>query len=104
MSRPPGGPTPRAESRQQQVARSIRNQIQAGQLRDGEVLPSTRELAAQWGVSVFTISEAMRVLAGEGLIESQSRSKRVVRSAGTVAPPLMASGHATRPADRRLSG
>jgi DNA-binding transcriptional regulator YhcF (GntR family)/predicted kinase len=68
----------RAEPRHQQVARHIRNEIEAGVLRDGDVLPSTRELAEQWGVSVFTIAEAMRVLGEEGLVTSKSRSKRTV--------------------------
>lgn len=74
------GPRPplRSESLHQQVARSIRNQIQAGRLKHGEVLASTRELAQQWNVSVFTINEAMRVLAEEGLVVSASRSKRTV--------------------------
>jgi DNA-binding transcriptional regulator YhcF (GntR family) len=69
----------RGESLHQQVARNIRNDIEAGVLRDGDVLPSTRELAQRWGVSVFTINEAMRLLAEDGLVESKSRSKRVVR-------------------------
>lgn len=69
----------RTESLHQQVARNIRNDIDAGVLRDGDVLPSTRELAEQWGVSVFTINEAMRILAEEGRVESKSRSKRVIR-------------------------
>ncbi|MFI0453422.1 GntR family transcriptional regulator [Actinomadura sp. 6N118] len=54
--------------------------IEAGVLRDGDTLPSTRELADQWGVSVFTISEAMKLLAQEGLVVSKSRSKRVVHA------------------------
>jgi DNA-binding transcriptional regulator YhcF (GntR family)/predicted kinase len=70
----------RAEALHVQVARHIRNEIEAGVLRDGETMPSTRELAAQWDVSVFTITEAMKVLAAEGLIENKSRSKRVVRA------------------------
>lgn len=74
-------PLSRSDSLHVQVARNIRNDIESGALRDGAVLPSTRELAAQWGVSVFTISEAMKILAGEGLIESKSRSKRIVRAA-----------------------
>jgi hypothetical protein len=61
-----------------QVARNIRNQIEAGVLRNGDMLPSTRELAQQWDVSVFTINEAMKVLIDEGLVASKSRSKRVV--------------------------
>lgn len=70
----------RPEALHQQVARNIRNSIESGELRDGEVLATTRELAAQWGVSVFTITEAMRILADEGLIVSKSRSKRVVQA------------------------
>jgi predicted kinase len=68
------------------VARSIRNQIQSGRRRHGEVLPPTRELAAEWGVSVYTINEAMRVLGEEGLVVSQSRSKRVVNAPVGVNP------------------
>jgi DNA-binding transcriptional regulator YhcF (GntR family)/predicted kinase len=70
----------RSEPVHQQVARNIRNDIEAGVLRDGDVLPSTRELAEQWGVSVFTISEAMKILMAEGLVVSKSRSKRVVHA------------------------
>jgi predicted kinase len=74
------GPRPplRSEPLHQQVARTIRNQIQAGRLKHGDVLASTRELAAEWDVSVFTINEAMRVLIEEGLVVSASRSKRTV--------------------------
>lgn len=77
MPTPPG--LTRPDPLHQQVARNIRNDIEAGVLRDGDVLPTTRELADQWGVSVFTISEAMKLLAEAGLVVSKSRSKRVVR-------------------------
>jgi predicted kinase len=70
-----------------QVARNIRTAIEAGVLRHGNVLPSTRELADQWNTSVFTISEAMKLLVDEGLVVSKSRSKRVVN-----APELEAHG------------
>jgi DNA-binding transcriptional regulator YhcF (GntR family) len=80
MSTDPEPPAARAESRTRQVARNIRTAIEAGVLKDGEVLPSTRELARQWDVSVFTISEAMKLLADEGLVVSQSRSRRIVRA------------------------
>ena len=76
----PRSPLPRPEAMHLQVARNIRNEIESGALRDGDVLPSTRELAEQWGVSVFTISEAMKLLAEEGLVISRSRSKRTVHS------------------------
>jgi DNA-binding transcriptional regulator YhcF (GntR family)/predicted kinase len=70
----------RGESLHQQVARNIRNQIASGELRDGQSLPSTRDLAHQWGVSVFTINEAMKVLSSESLIVSKPRAGRVVNA------------------------
>jgi DNA-binding transcriptional regulator YhcF (GntR family)/predicted kinase len=70
----------RSESLHHQVARNIRNDIAAGVLRDGQPLPGTRELAEQWGVSVFTISEAMKLLAKEGLVVSKPRAGRVVHA------------------------
>jgi DNA-binding transcriptional regulator YhcF (GntR family)/predicted kinase len=70
----------RADSLHQQVARNIRNEIEAGILRHGQLLPSTRELAEQWDVSVFTINEAMKVLTGEGLVISKSRAGRTVNA------------------------
>src|SRR5699024_3968015 len=62
------------------VARTIRTDIEAGRIRHGDVLPSTRELAAQWGVSVYTINEAMKQLTAEGLVVSKSRSQRAVHA------------------------
>jgi DNA-binding transcriptional regulator YhcF (GntR family)/predicted kinase len=70
----------RSDALHQQVARHIRNEIEAGVLRHGDVLPSTRELAAEWDTSVYTISEAMNVLVDEGLVVTKSRSKRVVNA------------------------
>lgn len=70
----------RGEALHVQIARHVRNDIAAGRLRDGTVLPSTRALASEWGVSVFTITEAMKLLSDEGLVISQSRSKRVVHA------------------------
>lgn len=62
---------------------------------------SPRVLAEQWGVSVFTIGQAMKTLADEGLIENQSRSRRIMRSnqrPGPVNRPapyaLLIGGHA----------
>src|SRR3954452_14785198 len=70
----------RSDALHRQVARNIRNDIEAGVLRDGEVLPSTRELATKWGVSGFTISEAMKLLVDKGLVVTVDRSKRVVKA------------------------
>lgn len=70
-------------SLQDRIARDFRTQIEAGMLRDGEALPSTRALAAHWDVSIFTVNQAMKILADEGLIENQSRSRRIVRGGNT---------------------
>lgn len=65
------------------VERILRNDIEAGRLRDGEALPSTRALAEQMGVSAWTVNKAMEQLAAEGLVENISRSRRTVRSGVT---------------------
>lgn len=79
MSRPRSAVN-RSEPLAQQVARNIRNEIEAGVLRDGQRLPSTRELADEWDVSTFTINDAMAILIKEGLVESKPRAGRVVRA------------------------
>ncbi|TWP51521.1 GntR family transcriptional regulator [Lentzea tibetensis] len=70
----------RAESLHQQVAKNIRNQIAAGVLRDGQPLPSTRELAERFDVSVFTINEAMKTLVADGVVVTKPRAGRVVNA------------------------
>ena len=62
------------------VAQTIRNDIQAGRLKHGQQLPSTRTLAGQWGTSVATISRAMGILAEEGLVLNRARSSRLVNN------------------------
>jgi DNA-binding transcriptional regulator YhcF (GntR family)/predicted kinase len=79
MSRPRSAVN-RSEPLAQQVARNIRNEIEAGVLRDGQRLPSTRELADEWDVSTFTINDAMAILIKEGLVESKPRAGRVVHA------------------------
>jgi DNA-binding GntR family transcriptional regulator len=45
---------------------------------DQPMTDMTRDLAQQWGVSVFTINEAMKALSSESLIVSKPRAGRVV--------------------------
>ena len=68
------------ETRAEQIARAIRTEIASGALRDGQVLPPTRALAAEWGASTATIDAAIRILVGEGLVETRSRAGKVVRA------------------------
>lgn len=73
----------------ERVERILRNDISAGRLRDGEALPSTRVLAEQMGVSVWTINKAMEHLAADGIVENVARSRRIVRSG--ITPPAASS-------------
>src|SRR4030042_7045891 len=52
-----------------QVIDQIRRQVLAGQLREGEQLPSVRDLAAHLRVNPMTISKAYSLLEMEGLLE-----------------------------------
>ncbi len=52
-----------------QVIDQVRRQVMAGQLREGEQLPSVRDLAAQLRVNPMTISKACSLMEMEGLLE-----------------------------------
>lgn len=50
------------------IAQSLRNRIIRGQLAEGEMLPSERELVEQFGTSRPTLREAIRILESERLV------------------------------------
>ena len=50
------------------IARNLRNRIVRGQLAEGEMLPSERELVQQFGTSRPTLREAIRILESERLV------------------------------------
>jgi DNA-binding GntR family transcriptional regulator len=57
---------------------AIRDEILRGQLRPGTAL-SRRRLARELGMSVVPVTEALRRLAGDGLVESRARAGTRVR-------------------------
>jgi GntR family transcriptional regulator len=61
----------RSEPVYAQVARALRTDIKSGHYPPGAQLPSERELAERFGVSITTIKTAMSYLRAEGLIVSQ---------------------------------
>jgi predicted kinase/biotin operon repressor len=71
---------------QRQIERLVRNDIEAGVLRDGEALPSSEELAAKFGVSDYVVNKAMATLTNEGLIVAKARSGRRVNAPNQAAP------------------
>jgi DNA-binding FadR family transcriptional regulator len=76
------GPTPR---RAVAVATEIRARIAAGQLRDGDRLPSLADLAREFGISRPTLREALRILEMEFLLDLRTgdRSGATIRTPST---------------------
>jgi DNA-binding transcriptional regulator YhcF (GntR family) len=67
-------------AKHEQIARIIRNDIEAGKLRHGQKLPSDREQAEQFGVSSPVVAKAMGILTAEGLVITKPRAGRVVNA------------------------
>ena len=80
-------PIPRAPSRSEQVAASIRQAILDGRLKQGEALVE-RKLAALLDVSKTPVREALIALVGDGLAEIQANGAVTVR---VLDPPTLAS-------------
>lgn len=55
----------------ERIVEQVEGAIAEGRLRDGDFLPSEREMMAQFSVSRSTVREAMRVLESSGLIRSR---------------------------------
>src|ERR1041384_441716 len=82
-----------------QIYGSFRARVLAGELRAGEAVPSTRDLALELGVSRIPVLEAYEQLLAEGYLEAR-------RGSGTfVAPSLGMAGEQQRPirGERRIS-
>jgi len=60
------------------ITAHLRLCIEAGDLRPGDPVPTARELAAAWGVTVPTALRAVRVLYREGLIAPGRRGHRTL--------------------------
>ncbi|GAB2580238.1 GntR family transcriptional regulator [Kribbella endophytica] len=54
-----------------QIADGVREAIDSGELAVGAKLPSGRELAKQWGVSLMTLQKAIDHLRDEGRVYAQ---------------------------------
>lgn len=78
--------------RYQQVADELRAEIARGALRADDHFPTEAALCARYGVSRFTVREALRRLETDGLISrrrgSGTRVERATSRAGTLRQPL----------------
>lgn len=63
----------------EQLIEQLRYQIASGQIKVGEVLPSTRALAKQLAISFHTVRKAYQQLEQEGLLESRKGSGFTVK-------------------------
>ena len=70
-----------------QVEAAIRDRIRGGQLRKGSVLPPTRTVAAELGVSRGVVVEAYQQLVAEGYVTSRTGGYTQVAVDGT--PPAL---------------
>lgn len=55
-----------------QITRHYRDLIRRGELRDGDRLPSARQLVDQWGVAHATAAKVLATLRAEGLVQTTS--------------------------------
>lgn len=69
------------------IADDIAAQITSGTIAVGERLPSRRAMASERGVSVGTIEMAVRVLAGQGLVDTAQGIGVIVISDKPVVTP-----------------
>src|SRR3954453_7467373 len=82
----------------QRIGEAIKGQIASGLLGPGARLPSTRALAAEWGVSRTTVTAAYEQLIAEGYLEARQGARTqgarglgpAPASPGQVEPPAAA--------------
>ena len=71
----------------QQIRDRIVEAIARRQAREGDPLPSTRQLAADFGINFHTVSKAYDLLRQQGIIRINRKSGAVVRRDADTGPP-----------------
>lgn len=67
-----------------QIVDHIRRQIRSGQLSDGDLVPSTRQLAREWKVSAPTAAKALTTLRSEGYVRGIPGTGTIVCASATM--------------------
>ncbi|MFG2982727.1 TetR/AcrR family transcriptional regulator C-terminal domain-containing protein [Streptomyces sp. NPDC048258] len=68
------------------IVGAIRRRIADGELAPGDRVPSTRQIAGEWGVALATATKALTTLRLEGLVEARPRIGTVVAGTAPAAP------------------
>lgn len=68
------------------IVAAIRRRIADGELAPGDRVPSTRQIAGEWGVALATATKALTTLRLEGLVEARPRRGTVVSAAASAVP------------------
>ncbi|MEV0414281.1 TetR/AcrR family transcriptional regulator C-terminal domain-containing protein [Streptomyces sp. NPDC050448] len=68
------------------IVAAIRRRIADGELAPGDRVPSTRQIAGEWGVALATATKALTALRLEGLVEARPRIGTVVAGTAPAAP------------------
>lgn len=71
----------------QQIRDRILEAIAHGDLKEGDPLPSTRQLAGDFGINFLTVSKAYDLLKQQGVIRVNRKSGAVVRRDTNTGPP-----------------
>jgi len=83
------------------IVADIRRRIAEGELAPGARVPSTRRLAADWGVALATATKALTTLRQEGLVRARPRIGTVVAPSATApGAPALPAADSGRPRSR----
>jgi DNA-binding transcriptional regulator YhcF (GntR family) len=86
------------------IVTEIRRRIAAGELRAGDRVPSTRQIAREWGVAIATATKALTTLGQEGLVRAVPRVGTVVAAPQPrPAPSPLATRRQARAPDQELT-
>lgn len=69
---------PNPTHRRDEIAEALRTRIARGEFVPGALVPSTRELADEYGCATMTAQAALRILADEGTITTRPRQGSIV--------------------------
>ncbi|KUM78421.1 TetR/AcrR family transcriptional regulator C-terminal domain-containing protein [Streptomyces curacoi] len=84
------------------IVAGIRRRIMDGELSPGDRVPSTRQIAKEWGVALATATKALTTLRLEGLVEARPRTGTVVAETAPARPPRRPSPPAS-PSEQELT-